>query len=138
MSDVANRSAAVRRADNGERGRCSVRAAFGAAGNVDDAFGLCGDQRRERARGDMRRGANRRSCTSNDAPPQIVGTRDEAELFGGDDKARRSFRCQSDCHEYSSRGRAKSARSGRRSRFNQPLQRTRIGVAEGKPDTAGE
>ena len=68
------------RADDGQRGRRRMRAAFGAAGNmnlertVEMRRGGRGDLRREGARGDVRRCADRRAGAGDDAPARIVGS----------------------------------------------------------------
>src|SRR5580692_4989322 len=89
---VGDERTAVWCADHGQRRNSDMRAALGAAGNMDCLpvldvrSGSVRNHRREGARRDMRRSANRGTSTSHDPSLRIVGASNKAEFPGGGDK----------------------------------------------------
>src|SRR6201996_4655592 len=87
-----NKRATVGRAGRGERRRRRMRAALGAARNMDRGGAVeerrnrRGDIRSHGARGDMSGAANRRSGASDNTAPRVVGPAHKAEFLRGGGK----------------------------------------------------
>ena len=118
-------------------------AALGAAGEMDGERAIAQwrngrrDARRDGARSDMGRRANRRAGTGDDAPARIVGADDEAELRGGGDKGGRGPGGEPDRHQRAVRRGAQAACARRFGGIGHALQRSRIGMTEGEAEAAG-
>ena len=102
---VSDQRAALGRADGGQRSGCRMRAALGAAGNVnrerpaEELRRFSRDARRNRAGGNMCGRADRRAGTSDDKPARIVATHDEPQALGCGDESVRCLACEVDHDE---------------------------------------